>query len=160
MNSLLEASETKLRPGLSAAAPSCGEVPSSQPAAGDGTPLPAGSTACSRLQQVGLWGSGKRAWGLILSRLWADIQIMPSMGVDSKKLEYEYGGPFTEPFRGYIARLGPCLDALEYGCRMNCAGVPSFFGLGLEDKYVPSFWLLLEAKSWVAVEERELSYHD
>ena len=30
---------------------------------------------------------------------------------------------------------------LECGCRMVCAGVPSFFGFGLEDGHVPMFWL-------------------
>ena len=32
---------------------------------------------------------------------------------------------------------------LEHGCRVICAGVPSSFGLGLEDSHVPTFWLLL-----------------
>ena len=31
---------------------------------------------------------------------------------------------------------------LEHGRRLIYAGVPSFFGLGLEDGHVPSFWLL------------------
>ena len=32
---------------------------------------------------------------------------------------------------------------LEHGCRVIYAGFPSFFGLGLEDGHVPTFWLLL-----------------
>ena len=32
---------------------------------------------------------------------------------------------------------------LEHGCRMIYAGVTSFFGLGLEDGCVPTFWLFL-----------------
>ena len=32
---------------------------------------------------------------------------------------------------------------LEPGCKMIDAGVPSFFGLGLEDGIVPTVWLLL-----------------
>ena len=32
---------------------------------------------------------------------------------------------------------------LEHGCRMIYAGFPSFFGLGSEDRYAPTFWLLL-----------------
>ena len=34
---------------------------------------------------------------------------------------------------------------LEHGCRMIHAGRPSFFGLGLEDGPVPTFWLLLQS---------------
>ena len=36
-------------------------------------------------------------------------------------------GPFTEPFKGYRSILGPCLDALEHGCRMIHAGTFFFF---------------------------------
>ena len=32
---------------------------------------------------------------------------------------------------------------LEHGCGMIHAGFLSFFGLGLEDGHVPTFWLLL-----------------
>ena len=32
---------------------------------------------------------------------------------------------------------------LEYGCRISHAGVPSFFGLGLADSGIRTFWLLL-----------------
>ena len=32
---------------------------------------------------------------------------------------------------------------LEHGCRMIYAGVPSFFGFGLEHGHVSTFWLLL-----------------
>ena len=33
-------------------------------------------------------------------------------------------------------------NKLEHVCRMIYAGVPSFFGLGLEDNHVETFWLL------------------
>ena len=32
---------------------------------------------------------------------------------------------------------------MEHGCRMICAGLPSFVDLELEDGHVPTFWLLL-----------------
>ena len=32
---------------------------------------------------------------------------------------------------------------LEHGWRMINDGFPSFFGLGLEDGHIPTFWLLL-----------------
>ena len=32
---------------------------------------------------------------------------------------------------------------LEHGCRMMCVGLPSFFGSGLPDGHVPTFWLSL-----------------
>ena len=32
---------------------------------------------------------------------------------------------------------------LEHGSRMIYAGLPSFFGLGLEDGLAPTFWLLV-----------------
>ena len=32
---------------------------------------------------------------------------------------------------------------LEHGCRMIYDGFPFFFGLGLEDGHVPTFWRLL-----------------
>ena len=34
-------------------------------------------------------------------------------------------------------------NKLEHGCRIVHTGVPSFFGFGLEDGHVPTFWLLL-----------------
>ena len=39
----------------------------------------------------------------------------------------------------------PTVDSkkLEHGWRMIHAGFPSFFGLGLEEGHVPTFWLLL-----------------
>ena len=33
---------------------------------------------------------------------------------------------------------------LEHGCRLTYADVHSFFGFGLEDGHVPTFWLLLQ----------------
>ena len=33
------------------------------------------------------------------------------------------------------------LEKMEHGCRMVYAGFPSFFGLELEDRHVPTFWL-------------------
>ena len=35
------------------------------------------------------------------------------------------------------------MDKLEHRSRMICAGVPSFFGLGLEVGHAPTSWLLL-----------------
>ena len=32
---------------------------------------------------------------------------------------------------------------LEYGCGVIYAGLPSFFGLALEDGHIPTFWRLL-----------------
>ena len=32
---------------------------------------------------------------------------------------------------------------LEHRCRIICAGLPSFFGLGLQHGHVPNFWRLL-----------------
>ena len=34
-------------------------------------------------------------------------------------------------------------NKLEHGCRLIYAGIPSLFGLGLQDGHVPTFWLLL-----------------
>ena len=35
------------------------------------------------------------------------------------------------------------LQRVGHGCRMIYAGIPSFFGLGLEAGHVPTIWLLL-----------------
>ena len=54
-------------------------------------------------------------------------------------------GPSCEKKAGARYGVGNTVDSqkLEHGCRMIYAGVPSFFGLGLEDGHVPTFWLLL-----------------
>ena len=77
---------------------------------------------------------------------------MPSMSSDSQ-LRLIPGMSFKGPQSVYWVYRDSDLDAqstleigdldfkkLEYGCRMICAGVPSFFGLGLEDGHVPTFW--------------------
>ena len=52
-------------------------------------------------------------------------------------------GRLGDPIHAILMTL---LDSkkLEHGCRMMYAGVPSFFGLGLEDGPVPTFWPLLQ----------------
>ena len=34
-------------------------------------------------------------------------------------------------------------NKLEHACKVIYAGFPSFFGLGLEDGHLPTFWILL-----------------
>ena len=54
--------------------------------------------------------------------------------------------PWTYRHRyGYGYGVDKDIDSkkLEHGCWMIHAGLPSSFGLGLEDGHVPTFWLLL-----------------
>ena len=47
---------------------------------------------------------------------------------------------------GAFGRAAHIVDSrkLEHACRVLYAGCPSFFGVGLEDGHVPTFWLLLQ----------------
>ena len=57
-----------------------------------------------------------------------------------------------DPMRYHHGRCHSC--GIQYAlnsdaCRMICGGLPSFFGLGLEDGHVATFWLLLYLlQSW------------
>ena len=45
---------------------------------------------------------------------------------------------------GYLCTVG--FRKLENGSEMISAGLPSFFGLGLEDGHIPTFWLVLNRR--------------